>query len=299
MGYSLQEHGVPIIDEATCTACGQCVSICPDEVIVRENGKPKVADGLFLGCIACGHCMAVCPSGAIRVSGRGIRPEDRIELPSPDHRATADQLEALATARRSMRRFQPREVPREVLERIVRVATTAPMGIPPHEVGVVVFADRAKVQAFAEEACGSFERMGRFFHPIVLAMMRPFIGKYQYEAFRDFIRPLLLMLPRMRKQGRDVFTYDAAAAVLFHVGPMGDPADCAIVATYAMLAAESLGLGSCMLGTSVALTRDKRLKTKYGIPEENKVGVTLVLGYPAVEFRHGICRRLASVKYVE
>ncbi|MGA2065225.1 MAG: nitroreductase family protein [Thermoguttaceae bacterium] len=297
MGFSLQEHGLPTIDAAACTGCGQCVRTCPDEVLVRENGKVTVGHGLLVGCIACGHCMAVCPSGAIRVSGRGMRPDDRIELPPADRRATADQLEALAASRRSMRRFQPRDVPREALERIVRVAATAPMGIPPHEVGIVVFPDRAKVQALAAEACETFERMGRFFRPIVLAMMRPFVGKHQYEAFRDFIRPLLLMLPRARRQGRDVFTYDAPAAMLFHIGPMGDPADCAIVATYAMLAAESLGLGSCMLGTSVALTRDKRLKAKYGIPAENKVGVTLVLGYPAVEFRHGIRRRLASVEY--
>ena len=80
---------------------------------------------------------------------------------------------------------------------------------------------------------------------------------------------------------------------------MGDPADCAIVATYAMLAAESLGLGSCMLGTAAALTQDKPLKAKYGIPPENKVGVALILGYPAVEFRHAVRRRLASVKVME
>jgi nitroreductase/NAD-dependent dihydropyrimidine dehydrogenase PreA subunit len=297
MGYSLQEHGAPVVDAAVCTGCGQCVRTCPDEVLVLEEGKVTVGPGLLLGCIACGHCMAVCPSGAIRVSGRGIAPEDRIELPAAEGRATAEQFEALATTRRSVRRFQPREVSREILERIVSVATTAPMGIPPHEVGVVVLADRGRVQAFSAAACASFEKMGRFMRPWVLAMMRPFIGKYQYAAFRDFIRPLLLMLPRVRKQGRDVFTYDAPAALLFHVGPMGDAADCAIVATYAMLAAESLGLGSCMLGTSVALTRDKRLKAEYGIPAENKVGITLVLGYPAVAFRHGIRRRLASVRY--
>lgn len=299
MGYSLHDRGEPQIDADACTACGRCVRTCPDEVLVQESGKVVVGPGLFLGCVACGHCMAVCPSGAIRVSGRGMTPEDRIELPPLHHRATADQFESLATARRSVRRFLPRDVPREILEQIVRVATTAPMGIPPHEVGAVVFPNRSTVQAFAGEACASFERMGRFFHPIVLAMMRPFVGKHQYEAFRDFIRPLLLMLPNMRKQGRDAFTYDAPAALLFHVGPMGDPADCAIVATYAMLAAESLGLGSCMLGTTVALTRDKRLKAKYGIPEQDKVGVSLVLGYPAAEFRHAIRRRLASVRYVD
>lgn len=299
MGFGFKELGSPAVNEDSCTGCGQCVKICPDEVLALENGKPRAGVGKFLHCIACGHCMAVCPTGSIGVSGRGMRPDDRIDLPPVERRATADQVEALLTARRSIRRFTPQEVPREMLEQIVRVASTAPMGIPPHEVGAVVFCNRREVQAFSEDACTAFARMGRFFNPLVLAIMRPFIGKFQYEAFRDFISPLLRMLPEVRKQGHDKFTYDAPAAMLFHVGPMGDAADCAIVATYAMLAIESLGLGSCMLGTTVALTQDKRLKAKVGIPVENKVGVALVLGYPAAKFRHAIRRRLASVKYME
>jgi ferredoxin len=297
MGFDFRELGSPAIDENTCTGCGQCVNICPDEVLSLNNGKARAGAGMFLHCIACGHCMALCPTGSIGVFGRGMRPDDRIDLPPEEQRATADQFEALVTARRSIRRFSPQEVTRELLEHVLRVASTAPMGIPPHEVGAVVFCNRCQVQAFSRDACASFTRMGRFLNPLILAIMRPFIGKYQYEAFRDFISPLLRMLPEMRKQGRDLFTYDAPAAMLFHIGPMGDPADCAIVATYAMLAAESLGLGSCMLGTTVALTRDKRLKAKYGIPGENNVGVMLVLGYPTVKFLHGIRRRLASVKY--
>jgi ferredoxin len=297
MGFDLHKRGVPAIDAETCTGCGQCVQICPDEVLTLDRGKARAGTGIFLGCIACGHCMAVCPTGSVRVAGRGIVPDDRIELPPADARAAADALEALVTARRSVRKFTRQEVPREVLERIVRMASTAPMGIPPHEVGLVVFDTPQKIQVFAEESCASFARMGRFLNPLMLALMRPFIGRYQYEAFRDFICPLLKMLPDARSRGRDAFTYHAPAAMLFHVGPMGDPADCAIVATYAMLAAESLGLGSCLLGTSAALTRDKPLKAKYGIPPENKIGVTLILGYPAVQFRHAIRRRLASVTY--
>ena len=176
----------------------------------------------------------------------------------------------------------------------MRVASTAPMGIPPHEVGIVVFPDRpAECRRLPRMRVGVSRAMGRFFNPIVLALMRPFIGKYQVRSVSRLHPPAVEDAAAVAEQGRDVFTYDAPAAMLFHVGPMGDPADCAIVATYAMLAAESLGLGSCMLGTSVALTRDKRLKAKYGIPAENKVGVTLLLGYPAVEFRHAIRRRLA------
>jgi ferredoxin len=299
MGFNLNEKGRPVIDPETCVGCGQCVAICPDEVLSLEHGKAAAGPGEFLGCIACGHCTAVCPTGAVAVSGRGMTPEDRVELPPPGSRATADQLEALLIARRSIRHFTGQDVPCDVLDRIVRMASTAPMGIPPHEVGVVVFPGPRQVQQFSEESCESFARAARFLNPVVLALMRPLIGRAKYEAFRDFICPLLKMLPEARRQDRDLFTYSAPAALLFHVGPMGDPADCAIVATYAMLAAESLGLGSCMLGTATALTQDKPLKAKYGIPPENKVGVALILGYPAVEFRHALRRRLASVKYVQ
>jgi nitroreductase/NAD-dependent dihydropyrimidine dehydrogenase PreA subunit len=295
MSYNFHERGVPAVNEATCTGCGQCVAICPDEVLAMDDGKPRPGNGIFLGCFACGHCMAVCPTRSISVTGRDLKPDDRIELPPPAARATADQLEALLVARRSVRRFTAEEVPRALLERIVRAVETAPMGIPPSDVGVVVFAGRRQVQAFAEEACASFARMARFLSPLMMAVMRPFVGKVQYEVFRDFIRPLLRMLPEMRSRGRDLFTYDAPAAMLFH----GDPGDSMIAATYAMLAAEALGLGSCMLGTTVALARDQRLRAKYGIPAESKVGVGLVLGYPAVEFRRGIRRRLAAAKWVE
>ena len=91
--------------------------------------------------------------------------------------------------------------------------------------------------------------------------------------------------------------YNAPAALLFHYGPMGGPGECHIATTYAMLAAESLGLGSCMLGTTEALNQSKPFKSKYGIPPKNKIGLALVLGYPAVTFRRGVRRRLASVAF--
>jgi nitroreductase/NAD-dependent dihydropyrimidine dehydrogenase PreA subunit len=298
MSYDFHEQGVPEIQEATCAGCGQCVRICPDEVLAMDGDKPRAGAGLLLGCIACGQCMAVCPTASIGVSGRGMTPDDRIALPPAGQQATADQLEALMTARRSLRRFTTKDVPRELLDRIVRIAATAPMGIPPSDVGVVVFEGRRQVQSFAEDACRCFSRAAAFFHPVTLALMRPFVGKAKYEVFRDFIRPLLRFLPKMQGQGRDLFTYDAPAAIVFHHGPAGDASDSMIAATYAMLAAESLGLGSCMLGTTVALTQDKRLKAKYGIPPENRVGVTLIVGYPAVKFQYAVRRRLASVRYV-
>jgi ferredoxin len=297
MGFDLRDKGVPAIDGATCTGCGLCVKACPDGVLTLHDGRPHAGPGEFLGCIACGHCVCVCPTGSITVAGRGMTADDAFELPQALRRATADQLDALLAARRSIRRFENREIDRSLIDRILATTSTAPMGIPPSDVGVVVFHGAERVQAFAADACDAFRRMGWFFSPVMLTLMRPFLGKENYLAMRDFVKPLLRTLVEKRSEGEDWFTYDAPAALLFHHGPMADAADCSIAATYAMLAAESLGLGSCMLGTTVGLNNSKPFKAKYGIPPKNKFGVALVIGYPAENFRRGVRRRLASVKF--
>ena len=69
--------------------------------------------------------------------------------------------------------------------------------------------------------------------------------------------------------------------------------------SFATMAAETLGLGSCMIGTvPPALQGDRKLKTKWGIPEKNFPSVAMTLGYPAVKFRNGIRRRFKSVEYI-
>lgn len=297
MGFDLREKGVPTVNESTCTGCGLCVTACPDGVFVLNEGKIEVGTGEFIGCIACGHCVAACPSDSITVVGRGMTPNDAIELPPAFHRATADQLEALLQARRSIRRFGRQEIELATINRILEMTSTAPMGIPPHDVGVIVFHGRDRVQAFAEDACAAFQSLGWFFSPIMLGLMRPFLGKEGYQAMREFVKPLLETLVQKRKEGEDLFTYNAPAALLFHHGLMADAADCHIATTYAMLAAESLGLGSCMLGTTAGLNNAKSFRSKYGIPPKNKIGLALVLGYPAESFRRGVRRRLATIKF--
>jgi len=297
MGCDLSERGRPVIDAGTCIGCGACVECCPDEVLALENGKAAAGQGVLMGCIACGHCTAVCPTESIVVTGRGMAPDDAISLPPADRRATADQLEALLLARRSVRKFTKQPIDRGDFDRILAMTATAPMGIPPSDVGVVAFLGHDRVQAFAADACRAFEDMAWFFKPWMLGLMRPLLGKNGHRVLRNFVKPLLETLVQERKQGKDRFAYDAAAAMLFHYGPMGGPADCHVAAAYAMLAAESLGLGSCLLGTTEAFNHAKTLKAQYGIPLENKIGLGLILGHPDVTFRRGVKRRLASVRF--
>jgi ferredoxin len=298
MGFSFKDRGRPTVDEAACTGCGQCVKNCPDEVLSLAGGKARAAEGIFMGCLACGQCVAVCPTEAIVVEGRGMQCDDGLPLPKVEANVTAEQMALFLYGRRSVRRYEEREVEREKMDWILEMTATAPMGIPPSDVGVVVFHGRAKVEQFAAEMCGSFKQMAKQLNPFMLGLMRLWMKKAEHEAMRDFVVPLLKMLSQKHEEGQDMFTYGAPAAMLFHHGPMADVADCHIAATYAMLATETLGLGSCLLGSAVGLNYDKKLKALYGIPSENKVGLAMSLGYPAVKFRRGVKRRLASVRFM-
>ena len=96
-----------------------------------ENKKAKISGSPIFGCIACGHCMAVCPAGAIEISGRELSKDDLFDLPLRKDAANYEQLYALFSRRRSIREFQDKDIEREIIQKILDVAVTSPMGLPP------------------------------------------------------------------------------------------------------------------------------------------------------------------------
>lgn len=295
-----REPGTVTINRDTCKSCGQCARICPAEVLTMDDGSVRISGDSNFGCIACGHCMMVCPEGCVAVTGRGISPEDLLPLPAREERATADGLAALMRARRSVRRFSKREVEPELLKRVVEMAATAPMGIPPWDVGCVSVCGRDKVQGLAAEIAKGYEGFLKIFRPWVLSVMRLFVRRATYEQFRYFIRPLAVHYVKAHREGRDAVFWDAPALLIFHHSPYADPADATIACTYAMLAAESLGLGNTIIaGAPPILQRNKALCQKLGIPAGNTPAISLILGHPASEFKRAVRRRFAWVDTVE
>ncbi len=143
--------GNPVIDRNACTVCGACAAICPVEVLKKTATEIVIDNTEKFGCIGCGQCMMVCPADSIGVTGRGLHPDDIVDLPATAEKATAVQLAALLLARRSTRKFTGDDVPRMVIDKVLAVAATAPMGIPPWEVGVTVFHGRDKVGELASD----------------------------------------------------------------------------------------------------------------------------------------------------
>jgi ferredoxin len=291
-----REEGTVSLDHATCTRCGECTRICPSDVLRIKDGYVQTQTDSVFGCIACGHCMMVCPNQSIRVNGRGISPADVVPLAPQNERADAHSLMALMGSRRSIRRFREEEPSLELLQQVVTAAATAPMGIPPWDVGCVIVHGRDRVQALAGQVIAGYTGLLKIVKPWLLTLLRPFVRKATHDQMRHFIVPLAKAYVDGRRQGKDLLFYDAPAVLLFHHSPYAEAAEPMIACTYAMLAAESLGLGTTMIGAAAPIiTRRPDLCRRLGIPDGNKPAIALIVGYPAVRFRHGITRHFASV----
>lgn len=289
------------INEEKCTGCGLCVSVCKDFSLTIANGKVRESDNPYFGCIGCGHCMAICPSGAIEIIGRTLSPDDLFDLPAGEKTATYEQFSFLLKRRRSIREFKEIPVENDLITKILNASQTAPMGLPPFDVNVLVFDTKEKVRNFAGQFCSYLEGLKWFVSDWFLLLMRPFWGKANDELFRNFIRPLFRVYTENMRNGVNLVTYDAPLAMYFYGSPYTDPADPIIAATYAMLTAEALGLGTCMIGGIHPLIqkgkRAAKFRKKHGIKHASREGLFVIFGYPYVKYKKGIRRTFASIDY--
>jgi ferredoxin len=290
------------IDTEKCNGCGLCVEVCKDFSIVMKDGKAIESGQAIFGCIGCGHCMAICPTGAIKIEGRFTSPDDLFPLADKSELASYEALLKLFQRRRSIREFKDKPVELGLIDKIIAAASFAPMGIPPSDVNILVMNGKEKAFQFSKDYCEYLVTLKWMVSPIGLFFMKIFYGKQNGEMFRDFIKPLIDVYDGYMKKGENIVTYDAPLALYFYGSPYTDPADPLIAATYAMTAAESLGLGTCMIGGVHPFIQSggaaKKFREKWGIRFKSREGLILLVGYPRVKYHQGIKRTFANVDWV-
>ncbi|MDP4185615.1 MAG: nitroreductase family protein [Bacteroidota bacterium] len=296
------EPATILIDQEKCNGCGLCVDICKDFSLKIVNKKVALNDLPKFGCIGCGHCMAICPQDAIKIEGRFISEEDLIELPEAEEAASYESLTNLMKRRRSTRVFKDKAVDHDLILKILEAAQTAPMGIPPSDVNVLVMEGKDKVFEFSKDYAQFLKGMRWMSSKVFLTLMRPFLGKATSDLFKNFLRPLFDCYIDEMSYGNDLITYDAPVALYFYGSSYCDPADPIIAATYAMHAAESMGLGTCMLGAIHPMIQNgspaKRFREKYNIRYKSREGIVLILGYSKYKFKYGIKRTFANIDFL-
>jgi ferredoxin len=90
-------------------------------------------------CIECGHCVAVCPHGALSLEAMPLSACPPVPERPP---VTAEAFENYSRSRRSIRRYQPEAVPRDLIARLIRMARYAPSGHNSQPVHWLVLEDR-------------------------------------------------------------------------------------------------------------------------------------------------------------
>ncbi|HZK93012.1 MAG TPA: 4Fe-4S binding protein, partial [Prolixibacteraceae bacterium] len=152
-----QEEGEITIYPEKCNGCGLCVTVCKDFSLQMADKKVIRTEYPLFGCIGCGHCMAICPTGAIEIHGRELSPDDLFDLPKKEMAAGYDELLNLLKRRRSMREFKDLPVEKALIDKILNAARTAPMGIPPSDVNILILDTPEKVRKFSEDFCAYLE----------------------------------------------------------------------------------------------------------------------------------------------
>lgn len=281
------------IDAAACIRCGRCVEVCPQLIFVQEQSCGAVELRGVERCIGCGHCAAACPVGAVAHDGfpaGRIRPIDRGALPS------AEALERLLAARRSMRCFTRQEVPDELLRRIVAAADRAPTASNSRSLAYVAVRDREVLRQVVEFTLATFHRVVRLLAAApVRWLLRPLLpGLYRYvPAFE-----------RMRREwcdeGVDRILRGATALLVIHAPASGrfGAEDANLACQNASLMAEALGVGQVYAGfvLSAARQRPGRLERLLGLAPDRRVRALLALGMPQFRYPCSIDREPAEVK---
>ena len=151
------------------------------------------------------------------------------------------------------------------------------------------------------EISGFYKRLNRLARSSFMRFMtklfaKDVLGRY-YRRYHDSVAEAI---DTWEKEGRDTLFHGAPSCIVVSVHREAScPAEDALLATQnILLAAETLGLGTCLIGFAVeAMKRDRRIGRKLGIPDEENVYAVIVLGHPAVKYARPAGRKIPIVRY--
>jgi nitroreductase len=204
--------------------------------------------------------------------------------------------------RRSVRVFQDRPVPRELLEEIVYMLSTVPFGVHPDNVQITVIKDKSLIEKAVPLMSAMYKQMHKLFRaPLLGWLILKSMPKEVSNTLTNFIMPHIDKGFYINPDKIDDIARNAPAMILFHApkGAEEHTADAHICLTYALLAAHSLGLGATAIGLiDPAINHSKPLRKLFQIPDGNEVVEAMILGYPKYRFKHAIIRPKSKVTYL-
>lgn len=163
--------------------------------------------------------------------------------------------------RRSVRNYSDKEVSGEIIKEIIRAGTYAPSAVNKQPWRFVVVKNRQLIEEYDDRARKAF-----------------------LSVYGDTDNPDLIGYVKYLSKPTTRILYEAPVFILVFASPdVIDECDCVLAAENMMLAARSLGIGSCWIGLAAGLGSDTEFLKEVGVPEGYKLIAPLIFGYPAKE----------------
>ena len=276
------------INTETCVRCGACAKECPADAIVHDCETYEIRQTF---CIRCSHCGLVCPVDAVET--------DRGPLPAWENpELSSEGVRSFLVGKRSIRIYRSDPLPREVVDDILAVGSLTASASNAQSWRAVVLTGRAVGET------GS--RIMQFYDAVLRSAENP-LGRMVLHctAARRFLKRRAHYRERIRDyfSGRDSLFFHAPAVVFLtypkrrgHFGMT----DCVLAGQAMMYYAQSLGLGSCMIGfAQMAVNRRKALRRSLGMRPDRRVGLVFTLGYTGQSYRKLPHRKELPATYME
>jgi nitroreductase len=163
-------------------------------------------------------------------------------------------------ARHSVRSYAPTPLANADVQTLLDAAVHAPTAMHEEPWAFVVVQDQALLQRLSDLA-----------KPIFVEEVRHRNAHGTNHSFDHFIRTDF-----------NIF-HGANTLIIVCARPLGPfvVADCWLAAENLMLAANAIGLGSCVIGSAVAALNIHKVKTEFGIPDEYSAIAPVVVGVPS------------------
>lgn len=286
------------IDLENCTKCKACIEDCVVDLFYFESDRLHITNNFEESCIECGHCVAICPVNVIslRAHKKGMLMDISIRDTIPSFESFLN----LTLARRSIRKFKKKPIPKELFEKLLELARFSPTGSNTENVYYTVVQDKKIVASISEhitmKTIKFVEAMGNPQGRAVLKMRMP-IDEFKRS---DENLPNTKRILKKIEKGIDFWCWNGELLFIHGEKEIGGiPENCSLAAAHIMLAAETLGLGTCSLGYLTFFTNQSNtIRNLINLPENHNVGYSLTMGYPNVKYKRIPQRQQAKVTWI-